>query len=104
MLEPSFSQSRREFLQVGMPVASLMLAGPIGRSEKPKEDPWAGAIDAHAHVWTSDVARYPLAPGYAKERMASASFTPEELLAQAGPCGVRRVVLIQVSYYGHDNS
>src|SRR5690606_37998864 len=32
------------------------------------------------------------------------SFTPEELLAHARPCGVDRIVLIQMSFYGCDNS
>ena len=32
------------------------------------------------------------------------SFTPEELFAHAHPCGVTRVVLIQMSHYGYDNS
>jgi predicted TIM-barrel fold metal-dependent hydrolase len=36
--------------------------------------------------------------------MAIPSFTPEELFAHARPCGVGRVVLIQMSYYGFDNS
>ncbi|MHC4405803.1 MAG: amidohydrolase family protein [Planctomycetota bacterium] len=61
-------------------------------------------IDAHAHAWTSDTERHPLAPGYQKDRMALSSFTPEELFAHARPCGVTRVVLIQMSYYGFDNS
>ena len=33
-----------------------------------------------------------------------ASFTPEELFSNAKPCGVNRVVLIQMSFYGFDNS
>jgi predicted TIM-barrel fold metal-dependent hydrolase len=36
--------------------------------------------------------------------MQPPSFTAEELLAQARPCGVARVVLIQMSYYRFDNS
>ena len=36
--------------------------------------------------------------------MALPSFTPEELFAHTRPCGVRRIVLIQMSYYGFDNS
>jgi predicted TIM-barrel fold metal-dependent hydrolase len=63
-----------------------------------------GYIDAHVHVWTPDLEKYPLAPGYDKDRMAVASFTPEELFAHARPCGVTRVVLIQMSYYRFDNS
>ena len=62
------------------------------------------AIDAHSHVWTADTARYPLAPGWRRLNMAPASFTPDELLQHARPAGVDRVVLIQMSFYGHDNS
>ncbi|HTE17980.1 MAG TPA: amidohydrolase family protein, partial [Armatimonadota bacterium] len=60
-------------------------------------------IDAHSHVWTPDTERYPLAPGFTKEQMQPPSFTPEELFAQCRPEGVRRVVLIQMSYYRFDN-
>jgi len=63
-----------------------------------------GYTDAHVHVWTDDFARYPLAPGYAPEQMKPPTFTPEELLAHCRPCGVDRIVLVQMSYYGTDNS
>jgi predicted TIM-barrel fold metal-dependent hydrolase len=63
-----------------------------------------GYIDAHVHVWTSDTSRYPLKPGFQKDKMRLPSFTPEELFAHTRPCGVSRVVLIQMSYYGYDNS
>ena len=36
--------------------------------------------------------------------MKPASFTPEELFQHARPNGVRRVTLIQMSFYGYDNS
>jgi len=62
-----------------------------------------GYIDAHVHVWTDDLESYPLAPGYTAEQMKPPTFTPEELLAHARPCGVDRVVLIQMSFYGQDN-
>lgn len=61
-------------------------------------------IDAHVHVWTPDTARYPLAPGYKKESMKPASFTPEELFKHCKPAGVGRINLIQMSFYGFDNS
>ncbi|MBW3598096.1 MAG: amidohydrolase family protein [Planctomycetes bacterium] len=63
-----------------------------------------GYIDAHVHVWTPDVRTYPLAPGYQKEDMQPPSFTPEELFHHARPAGVSRVTLIQMSFYGYDNS
>lgn len=61
-------------------------------------------IDAHVHVWTPDVEKYPLARGYAVSDMRPPSFTPEQLFAHCKPEGVRRIVLIQMSYYQHDNS
>jgi predicted TIM-barrel fold metal-dependent hydrolase len=62
-----------------------------------------GYIDAHAHVWTADLKRYPIAAGYRPEQMKPPGFTPEELLGHAKPCGVSRIVLIQMSYYRFDN-
>ncbi len=97
--------SRRSLLRTAvLAVSGWAAAGRSFGGEKAESDSTEGTIDAHVHVWTSDTRRYPLAPGYAKDRMAIASFTPEELFAHARPCGVRRVVLIQMSYYGFDNS
>jgi predicted TIM-barrel fold metal-dependent hydrolase len=61
-------------------------------------------IDAHVHVWTPDTAHYPLAEGYRKEAMMPASFTPEDLFKHTKPAGVDRINLIQMSFYGFDNS
>jgi predicted TIM-barrel fold metal-dependent hydrolase len=61
-------------------------------------------IDAHVHVWTPDTAHYPLAKGYKKEDMQPPSFTPEELFKHTRPAEVDRINLIQMSYYGFDNS
>lgn len=61
-------------------------------------------IDAHVHVWTPEVEKYPLARGYAVSDMRPPSFTPEQLFAHCRPEGVRRIVLIQMSYYQQDNS
>lgn len=61
-------------------------------------------IDAHVHVWTPDTAHYPLAAGYKKADMKPASFTPEELFKHCKPAGVDRINLIQMSFYGFDNS
>jgi predicted TIM-barrel fold metal-dependent hydrolase len=61
-------------------------------------------IDAHSHIWTPDTDTYPLAEGYRKDQMNPPSFTAEELQAQMKPVGVNRVVLIQMSFYGFDNS
>ncbi len=60
-------------------------------------------IDAHVHVWTPDVAHYPLAAGYKREDMNPRSFTPEDLFKHSRPAGVERINLIQMSFYGFDN-
>ncbi|MGP0064651.1 MAG: amidohydrolase family protein [Isosphaeraceae bacterium] len=60
-------------------------------------------IDAHSHIWTPDVAHYPLAKGFTVADMQPKSFTAEELLAICRPAGVGRVNLIQMSYYEFDN-
>lgn len=61
-------------------------------------------IDAHSHLWTPDTRRYPLAKDFKREDMKPPSFTPEELFAHCKPEGVNRVVAIQMSFYGFDNS
>jgi predicted TIM-barrel fold metal-dependent hydrolase len=64
-----------------------------------------GWIDAHSHIWTSDVARYPLAAGQPAEALAPRDFTDEQLIALGQPLGVARYVLIQHKpYHGLDNS
>jgi predicted TIM-barrel fold metal-dependent hydrolase len=62
----------------------------------------AESIDAHVHVWTADRDRY--------RRVAGALdypprlFTPEVFFSHARPAGVTRAVLVQMSFYGFDNS
>lgn len=61
-------------------------------------------IDAHVHVWTDDFERYPLAAGFTKDSIKPQRFTPADLLAHSKPLGVERIVLIQMNFYGYDNS
>ena len=61
-------------------------------------------IDAHVHVWAAENQRFPTAPGFEREATAPLSFTPEELFAHAQPVGVTRINLIQIRFYGFDNS
>ncbi|MBX3437953.1 MAG: amidohydrolase [Planctomycetaceae bacterium] len=62
-------------------------------------------IDAHSHIWTRDIAAYPLAAGMTLDDLAPSSFTVEELLNTVQPLGVARVVLIQHRpFHGVDNS
>jgi predicted TIM-barrel fold metal-dependent hydrolase len=106
--------SRRELMHRtalaggGLALASLAGGGFSAAAAEGKKADLApiesGAIDAHVHVWTPDLGAYPLAEGWTKDQMKPPSFTPEELFAHAGPAGVGRVVLIQMSFYGFDNS
>lgn len=61
-------------------------------------------IDAHSHIWTPDTEKYNLAAGFFRDGMKPPSFTDDELMQLAKPVGVNRVVLIQMSFYGYDNS
>jgi len=61
-------------------------------------------LDAHVHVWTPDTAHYPLATGFDKDNIKPASFTPQDLFKHSKPAGVTRINLIQMSFYGFDNS
>lgn len=97
--------TRRSFTRVGL--ASLAACGgiPFGqRAVSPADTANAdGFVDAHVHVWTPELERYPLADDYTEADMQPASFTDTELLAAARPLGIARIVLIQMSYYGFDN-
>lgn len=89
--------TRRDFLITAATTAALASLPRTGRAAVD------GAIDAHVHVWTPDVAKYPLADGFEVSQMKPASFTAEELFAHTQPNGVGRIVLIQMSYYRYDN-
>jgi predicted TIM-barrel fold metal-dependent hydrolase len=108
----SIGFSRRQLLRraalLATGGAALHAAAEPGISAEPDAadvpPPPPGAIDAHVHVWTPDVKRYPLAKGFSVADMQPPSFTPDQLLAEARPAGVSRVVLIQMNFYGFDNS
>ncbi|MCA9052638.1 MAG: amidohydrolase [Planctomycetaceae bacterium] len=94
--------NRRQFLQVtaGSAAAVLLSGGNTSAAE-----PDGGWIDAHSHIWTSDVAKYPLAGGQGVEVLQPRDFTDEQLIAAGKPLGVTRFVLIQHKpHHGLDNS
>jgi predicted TIM-barrel fold metal-dependent hydrolase len=90
--------TRREM----MLAASGVVAAAAGLRARPA--PQRDIIDAHVHVWTSDVERYPLAPGFTRENLWFPSYTIEELLKVSEPLGVRRINLVQMTWYGLDHS
>jgi predicted TIM-barrel fold metal-dependent hydrolase len=60
------------------------------------------AIDAHVHVWTDDRGGYPRSNqqlDYRPDR-----FTPDHFLVHARSSAVQRAVLVQMSFYGFDNT
>jgi predicted TIM-barrel fold metal-dependent hydrolase len=92
--------ARREWLGGTALVGATLAARGLAREAAASD----GFVDAHVHVWTPDTARQPLAAGFTVADMQPPSFTAAELLAACRPHGVGRVVLIQMSFYGFDNS
>jgi predicted TIM-barrel fold metal-dependent hydrolase len=91
---------RRAFLKTALTAAASLLASPAWAASRPRR----GYIDAHVHVWTSDLQKYPIAKGFSvRKDMDPPSFTPEELFANCRPQGVERIVLVQMSFYKFDN-
>lgn len=93
------SFNRREFAKCS--AAAVACGGQLVRAAESDEPNY---IDAHVHVWTDDTKSYPLAAGFTESDMRPKSFTPQELFSHCRPCGVARIVLIQMSYYQTDNS
>ena len=60
-------------------------------------------VDAHVHVWTDDLQRYPMAPAFDPKAIEPRVFLPEDIWRAARPAGVERIVLVQMSYYADDN-
>ncbi len=90
--------NRRQILQTALSATSSV-ALTTAATKRPGN--W---IDAHVHVWTGDLDKYKLAPGYTRAQMKPPQFLPEDILGHAKGSGVNRVVLIQMSYYQFDNT
>lgn len=91
--------TRRSFLKAAaaLPLApSLAAAATRERTD--------GFVDAHSHIWSPDVKKWPLAEGLTTADLKPPSFTDQELLDLCRPLSVTRVVLIQHNvYHRHDN-
>ena len=61
-------------------------------------------IDAHVHVWTSDMVKYPLFPGVKPSDLWRPSFTPEQHYEYSLSIGKVRFNLVQMIWYGTDHS
>ncbi len=91
---------RRSFVSRVLAATAMAACSRVEAETVPSGGGW---IDAHVHVWTPDVKRYPLDASFGVESMRPKSFTPEELFAHCKPVGVNRIVLIQMSFYRFDN-
>jgi predicted TIM-barrel fold metal-dependent hydrolase len=93
--------TRRRWLAsvAGTGILSTVSPVPAWVADHPSE-----IIDAHAHVWSSDLKKYPLAPGHSASDPWYPSFSIEELQALARPAGVTRFNLVQTPWYGLDHS
>ena len=69
-------------------------------------------IDSHVHIWTEDEKTYKRHPSYpipggidaSKIEINPKHFPPETIISMAKPFGIDRVCLVQMSFYGSDNS
>ena len=95
--------TRREWL-AGIAALSVQSLASARADRATAQSPIGNYIDAHVHVWTRDQSLYPRSGPDRAAQFSPASFTPEELFANAKPCGVKRVVLVQMSFFGFDNS
>ena len=95
--------TRRNLIKAG---AVSLVAPTVGcAGTRPAKQTADGIIDAHAHVWSDNLAKYPLGPWATPAAMKPATFTDDELLKIVKPHGVDRVVLIQhAPLHGYDNS
>jgi len=79
---------------IGSPVSGRHLAGST-----------ATTIDAHSHIWTRDLARFPLAGNSKLTDLDPPSFTTAQLREVMAKHAVSRAVLIQHHiFHGYDNS
>lgn len=96
--------SRRSFLRsMALTALTPSLVSRTKAAEISSTEVLDHLIDAHVHVWTPALERYPLVEGFAPEKMEPRSFTPKELFAHCRPQNVDRIVLIQMIFYGIDN-
>jgi predicted TIM-barrel fold metal-dependent hydrolase len=104
MTQPRLNWNRRELLQTSLAAAGCLTTGLL-QTAIAADGVQHGWIDAHSHIWTRDIAKYPLQDGVGLEALQPPSFTTEELLTTAAKEGVNRVVLIAHNvFYGFDNT
>lgn len=84
--------------------------GPGNPKASPANIPQAGVqgggsyIDSHVHIWTYDSIAYQFATKVPRREVNPLTFFPESIVRHARPSGINRVVLVQMNFYGKDNS
>src|SRR5437763_12098573 len=101
---PNANQLTRREVLVAAGATALGLTLGCSRRQPPLREGPVPIIDAHAHVWSDDDARFPIAAGMRRPTDAPAAFTTDDLLRHMHTVGVSRVNLIQISFYGFDNT
>ena len=61
-------------------------------------------VDAHVHVHSPDIERYPLAPGFERSDLWYPSMTPEDYAGYCRRYGTVRANLVQPTWYGLDHT
>lgn len=61
-------------------------------------------VDAHVHVHSPDIERYPLAPGFTRDDLWYPSMTPDDYARYGRRYGKVRANLVQPTWYGLDHT
>ncbi len=61
-------------------------------------------IDSHVHIWTRDSSSYRFAAKVPQREIKPLTFSPKDVIRHAKSSGINRIVLVQMNYYGADNS
>lgn len=97
--------NRRQTIQLGAAAMATQVLPACVTNKATDSGPLDGYIDAHSHVWSDDLAKYPLGPWATPAAMQPTTFTADQFLAVAKPSGVDRAVLIQhAPLHGYENS
>lgn len=103
----SMKLNRRRVLEAGNAIALSTIFPQMCPSSGARANEFqqpSGFIDSHVHVWPAVTAEYPLDKKYSAADVVPESFPPETLLKLCEPEFVRRILLIQMSFFGFDNS
>ena len=92
MINRSKQLTRRDALRAAAG-AGAMVAGLPSRSVV-ASDLNSKYIDAHSHIWTRDIQRYPLREGVTLDDLDPPSFTAEELLSKGSTTCASRETLV----------